>query len=388
MNPNESKIQMNIYLLSDLDSLINNKVPESKEIDYKESLSLTSQQDRLKFLHNFTSFANAVGGNLIYGIKESEGLPIEAVGIDIQNIDGLKLQLDNIIRDLVEPRFNNYTFTFIPLSSGKQVLVISIAKSWNGPHAIKINKGFIFYSRNSAGKFPLDVFEIRNSLLESSTQIENAKSFKIKRISDIISGDTPLLLDSEKPSKLVVHSIPLNAFNPSTKCEIRLIDNYASLKLVGSNWLGHQVNFEGMLLYSGYQNSKKEIGNYTQIYRNGIIEAVDLVSVNFIENGYPKMSLNLIEDSIINFIKNVIHNYKIINVDPPILLTISFLDVRGKQISLNEFSRDITKSNGLLKDAYFLPELLIESFDENWIDKIDEIFYTMWNAFGLSSKIK
>jgi hypothetical protein len=379
---------MIISSTQDLDLLISNKIPESKEIDYKESLSLTSQQDRLKFLYNFTSFANAVGGSLIYGIKENEGFPIEAVGIDIQNIDELKLQIDNIIRDLVEPRFNNYTFTFIPLNSGKQVLVISIDKTWNGPHAVKINKSYSFYSRNSAGKFPLDIFEIRNSFLESSTQIENAKSFKIKRISEIIAGDTPLPLDSNKPSKLIVHAIPLNAFNPSTKCEIRLIDDYANLKLVGSNWFGHQVNFEGMLLYSGYQNSKKEIGNYTQIYRNGIIEAVDLVSVNYSEEGYPKMSLVLIEDAIKGFIKSVFDNYKIIGAFPPILLAVSFLDVKEKQISLNEFFRDNTSSKSLAKENYFLPELLIESFDENWIDKIDEILLTMWNAFGLSTKIK
>lgn len=379
---------MKIASLQDLNSLIENSTPESKEIDYKENLNLNTQTDKLKFLHNFTSFANAVGGNLIYGIKAIEGIPVEVIGIETTNLDSLKLLLDNIIRDLIEPRFSNYTFNFIEISDNRQVLIIEIDKSWNSPHAVKVNSGYVFYSRNSAGKFPLDIFEIRNSFLESSTQIENAKSFKIKRISEIISGQTPFALNSEKPGKLIVHLIPLNAFNPSTNCEIRLIDDYSKLKLVGFNWLNHQVNFEGLLLYSEFYNSNQEIANYTQIYRSGIIEAVDLVSVNYIENGYPKVSLTLVEDSIKVFVENVLNTYKLINVFPPVLLNISFLNMKGIQISLNEFFSSTTRSNGLTKENYFLPELLIESFEDNWKDKVESIFFLMWNAFGLSAKIK
>lgn len=54
---------------SDLQALVDDKVPEGKTIEYKESLD-NSESAKKKFLENVSSFANAIGGDLIYGIRE------------------------------------------------------------------------------------------------------------------------------------------------------------------------------------------------------------------------------------------------------------------------------------------------------------------------------
>ena len=68
---------------SDLQSLVENQVPEGKTIDYKQALPGKSDSDKREFLADVSSFANAVGGNLIYGIKEESGVPVEVSGLNI-----------------------------------------------------------------------------------------------------------------------------------------------------------------------------------------------------------------------------------------------------------------------------------------------------------------
>lgn len=60
------------------------------------------------------------------------------------------------------PRIPGISMRAVPLKGKRFVIVIRIPKSWASPHMI--TKGSSkFYSRNSAGKYPLDVFEIRTA---------------------------------------------------------------------------------------------------------------------------------------------------------------------------------------------------------------------------------
>jgi len=375
---------MKINSIEDLNSLKENQISESKEIDYKELLALTSPTDKTNFIQNLTSFSNAIGGNLIYGIKAKDGIPTEITGIETNNNDSLKLQLDNIIQDLTSPRVSNYNFKFIPISEARQVLVIEIQKSWNSPHAVKINKGFVFYSRNSAGKFPLDIFEIRNLFLESSAQIENAKSFRIKRITEIISDQTPVPIFENYPSKFILHSIPLNAFNPSTKYDLKLIKDYNMIGTMIESYSHRMINFEGVLLYTSHWENQKSCGNYTQLYRNGIIESLDAFSVNFYTGDICKVHLYSLENEVKEFIYRTLNVYSLLKVQLPILISISFLNMKGKELSQKI---SYARSKSLLRENYYLPDFLIESYDEDWETSLAESFIPLWNAFGIENRL-
>lgn len=71
---------------SDLQALIDNKISEGKTIDYKEKLSGNSDADKKEFLYDISSFANASGGYLIFGITEDKGIPIQINGMEIVEI--------------------------------------------------------------------------------------------------------------------------------------------------------------------------------------------------------------------------------------------------------------------------------------------------------------
>lgn len=74
-------IQKNIDEITeeDLQALIDNSVLESKSIEYKQSLPGNSDSEKKEFLADVSSFANASGGDLIYGIIEDRNTRIPEI---------------------------------------------------------------------------------------------------------------------------------------------------------------------------------------------------------------------------------------------------------------------------------------------------------------------
>ncbi len=72
---------------NDLHVLIDDKVAERKTIEYKRDLPRNSYKDRKEFLADVSSFANTVGGYLIYGIDAKQGIPVDLCGVEIASVD-------------------------------------------------------------------------------------------------------------------------------------------------------------------------------------------------------------------------------------------------------------------------------------------------------------
>ena len=56
--------------IEDLTGLITNKVQEGKTIEYKSVLNLEKDAEKKEFLYDVSSFANASGGDIIFGIAQ------------------------------------------------------------------------------------------------------------------------------------------------------------------------------------------------------------------------------------------------------------------------------------------------------------------------------
>ncbi len=65
---------------SDLQNLVVERVREIKTIEYKQSLPGNSDGEKKEFLYDVSSFANAAGGDLIYGIKAEDGVASDDFG--------------------------------------------------------------------------------------------------------------------------------------------------------------------------------------------------------------------------------------------------------------------------------------------------------------------
>ena len=118
--------------LTDLEQLQSNAVLEGKTIEYKKQLPTNSDADRKEFLADISSFANASGGDLIFGITEENGSPKSINGVEIENVDEEIRKYENIIRDGIEPKIV-FATRAVNVSGKKFVFLFRINKSWTGP---------------------------------------------------------------------------------------------------------------------------------------------------------------------------------------------------------------------------------------------------------------
>ncbi|MFZ5342031.1 MAG: helix-turn-helix domain-containing protein [Patescibacteria group bacterium] len=106
----------------------------------------------------------------------------------MDNQDAEKLKIENIIRDGINPRIK-IDIRFIEKFENL-ILIIKVYKSWLSPHRViysAYSKNFNqFYARSSAGKYQLDINELRSAFNLSETIIEKINTFKVQRIMDMV----------------------------------------------------------------------------------------------------------------------------------------------------------------------------------------------------------
>jgi predicted HTH transcriptional regulator len=140
---------------ADLLALIQAGQAESKIIEYKETLPGNADTDKKEFLYDVSSFANAVGGTLVYGMKAQDGVPVGLIGISGLTPDAEKLRLNAIIQSGVQPRIPGVQIETVGLANTNKALLIGIPRSWASPHMITFKGTSKFYSRHSNGKYQL-----------------------------------------------------------------------------------------------------------------------------------------------------------------------------------------------------------------------------------------
>ena len=145
--------------VGDIDSLIESKVPESEQIEFKASLSTPgdstdpwmSGENRIgepakkKILKEVTAFANAYGGVLLLGIEESDTQPPVAAKISpIPRCAELAERLKLVFRDRVEPQLPRIEIFAVQTEGDpvqtkgdkEGVVLIRVGKSRLAPHRV------------------------------------------------------------------------------------------------------------------------------------------------------------------------------------------------------------------------------------------------------------
>src|SRR3981081_362951 len=82
----------------DLQTLISDKEAEHKTVDYKRDAVGSSDSDKKEFLYDASSFANSVGGPIVFGMAEAQGFPVNLIGLAGAHQDGERLRLEQMVR--------------------------------------------------------------------------------------------------------------------------------------------------------------------------------------------------------------------------------------------------------------------------------------------------
>lgn len=360
----------------DLRSLITDEVSESKTIEYKQSLNdcLSSKDSKKEFLHDVASFANAAGGHLIYGMKEEAGKATELIGDDIKDIDSQLLSLEHIIRDNISPRIPGLAVHGVPLTNGKFAIVIRIPRSWARPHMVNLSGRF--FSRDGRGKYPLDVGQLRAAFALSETTAEHIRNFRQERLGSIFADEIPVVL--EKGAKMVLHIVPIGAFDFTSQFDVIALENKFPRPLDSDGGCSRKLNFDGLVTFD--QKTERRSSSYLQVFRNGIIEAVD--TNNLIKYEGRRLVDPNYESMILEGIAQYLKVQSNLGVEPPLFIMLSFLGVRGYEMAVDDgWGR---RSKLIDRDALLINEIMLESFDVNFVSLMKPSFDIVWNSTGYS----
>jgi hypothetical protein len=376
---------------ADLQRLITDAIPERTTIDYKKQLPGNSDTDKKEFLADVSSFANALGGQIIYGMEETAGLPTILSGVQVIDADSEKLRFENIIRTGVAPRIPAvHIGDPIRLGNGRIVFIIQVPKSWLSPHMVTYQGHSKFYSRNSAGKYPLDVQELRSAFLFSAATTERLRDFRAERLSKIISGVTPAKL---QPSglRIVVHVIPLSAldtrerFDASALKKVHVVGELQPL--LSSSVYNSRFNFDGYLISEQFNDPSAVVTAYLQLFRNGIFESVNtLVEAQPEAKSIPSVEL---EGTLLKNLPTYFAALKKLGIQAPVFLAISIIGTSGYSMRLPSLAaRSYAHPGGKInEDTLILPEVMVESFEGDIGESLKPVFDAIWNAAGWGKSI-
>jgi len=367
---------------TDIQSLVDGEVSEGKNIEFKRELPGNSDSNRKEFLADVSSFANASGGHLIYGINESEGIANEITGLTISNIDSEKLRLESIIRDGIAPRIPGLKIHSIKLENTKDVIILEIPKSWAMPHMIIFKDHSRFYSRKSAGKYILDVAELRAAFVLSESIGIQIQNFRTERLGKILSGES--IIPINEIPKTVFHIIPFNAFDKTKyifdNSSLRVIEQSRKdfRPLESTSWNG-RYNLDGYVVHDTLASGNPK--SYTQFFRNGIIELVECSLLEPIEDN-KIIPGKYYEKQLIDQLQKYLEFLETMGVETPLLVMLTLTGVLDYFIPNG--SR-ISRQHTIDRDTLFLPEIIIEQHNINPSKAMKPIFDALYNASGFNS---
>lgn len=147
--------------------LVDERVQEGPSLDYKQTVHLGTNSQRFEAAKDISSFANEVGGTLVYGIPEDRtdpdtAIPKKPYGID--PLPGLQQQLENVYVDVIRPALGEYSIRLVHLSEykGKVVYVVWTPESWLGPHMVQGYRDNRYYRRGQLRAVKMAEHEIRD----------------------------------------------------------------------------------------------------------------------------------------------------------------------------------------------------------------------------------
>ena len=248
-------------------------------------------------------------------------------------------------------------------------------------HPLLFDRTSKFYSRNSAGKYQLDVHEIRNAFGEAESIERSLKSWHTDRLARIISDDLPVELSFR--SRIVLHVCPTLGF--SGRFRLDPVEHFVVLsnELRPMNNMGHttRITFEGLMLLTHAAGGFSQVASYAQIFRNGCVEAVDAATLmpwgNQEEKWIPRGFESRIVEALGRYLKLLFR----LEIEGPLYAFLTMTNVKGYTVGTGQFPTQDTKP--VYSDHLILPGAYLENTSIDAGSLLRSSFDQIWNACGL-----
>ena len=367
--------QINDIAFTDLKALVAAEVREGKTMEYKEQVSIENDTVRRKFVASVASFANASGGDIVYGIKAEKGVPKDIVPLLNFDPDKDIRTLRDIIRAHIDPPLFGVEFKEVQVDGGF-ALVLRVPRGWGGAHMVTYGDDNRFYTRDANGRVLMNVPEIRAAFTRMEAVADRVRRFRFERLSLLKSGE--LLPPIAQGPKWVLHILPLSAFENKPPCNLDRVAAHRSfqpvdLESVRSCGVFHDL--DGVYAYG--LDSRQSTNAYSAVLRNGCVEATHCFGYG--SNDIPNPGL---EQELLGAHARAIAWLPLVNMEPPAIVAVSLLNVKGRTLYCTP-NRPIYDIRAIRQDDLLLHDVLDRDCQPtNPANVLRPAFDAIWQACG------
>jgi hypothetical protein len=366
---------------ADIQRLISMGVAESPYLDYKQETYGDAGADRSEFLADISSFANTLGGDLVVGIAEENGLPI-ALTPFVGDCDAEKRRLEQIALSGLEPRIPNLRIHSVPIAAGGHLIIIRVPRSFIPPHRVVARDSNRFWARAGSTKYQPNVEQLRRLFNDAPHIAERIRAFQTDRLIKISAGETPIPMN--RIGKLVLHVIPVPSFADSRLVDIvsALDRNHLPTPLdelylpaIGA------VNLDGYVNHAAAASGQRQA--YAQFFRNGAIEGVgelrndDRMHSRFIGGAFTQL--------IVTHVQQYLEVLRYYDMGLPVYVFLSFCNAMNTVYRYASQEAPWEETKPLGREIATFPELYVDNFDVDVSTVMRPVFNVVWNAFGRPS---
>ena len=241
-----------------------------------------------------------------------------------------------------------------------------------------------FYARNSAGKFELDVVQIRDAFLQNGAISERLNQFRQERI-NLLLEDAPAGRLTSGPI-LLIHTMPLSGLRSPYQVESLTASQQRELLYPPDGVrLGYRFNFDGYQTYAHMPGDNATLLAYTQVFRNGFIEYATSCGAPPDEAPAEVWSDTLVNE-LVSVTRNHMQFYEALGIAPPFYIVISLLRVAGYTLSQPRLVVGFSHrhiQHPFDRDQLLLPELFIDTYDHALEPALKPSFDMIWQAVGI-----
>jgi hypothetical protein len=179
----------------------------------------------------------------------------------------------------------------------------------------------------------------------------------------------------------LLHLAPLASFGLGQPIDLAQAHALqASLRPVASMGFTPQINFEGFVNF--FIGSDGRCRSYTQVFRNGIIEAVK-VGILVDDKDIKFLPSREFDNWIFEVLPDYLKALRELNVPAPITMMLSLQGVRGAYLATHD-NWQINPPSPFDRAVVELPEVVIEQYGtaEEYQRAVRPAFDALWNAAG------
>jgi hypothetical protein len=303
---------------------------------------------------------------------------------DVTEAD-LQSLVENEIQTGIGPRLPHHEIRHVSLASGNALLIIRVPQSWNGPHRVTAKGHGHFYGRNSSGKYPLDVEELRRAFNLSESTAQQIREFRADRILKVKKDDLPTPIDDGP--RLLIHAVPLEAFSPFSRPDFSdaISDLFRRrdglLKFEPFSHTGswdHEVNLEGRLVFPAAAGGRPAGRSYLQLFRFGVLETLWALP-SMVRNDQPFILCEGWIPALLRLLPRYVAGMVSFGAEPPLFLFLSILSANGCFLQGPHY---VSSPRPLDRSDVLFPEIWLDSLTGELTPRLKRLFDMLWNACG------